>query len=78
MRGRVVVCKEHNQPFVIEEYTVPEIEPGAILLRMVQSGICGSDLHYWRGDQAKAPAQAPEPAGSAASKQRTSDDRSRG
>ena len=55
MRGRVVVCKEHNRPFVIEEYTVPEIEPGAILLRMVQSGICGSDLHYWRGDQAKAP-----------------------
>ena len=55
MQGRVVVCKEHNAPFVIEEYTVPELEPGAILLRMVQSGICGSDLHYWRGDQAQAP-----------------------
>ena len=55
MRGRVVVCKEHNRPFVIEEYTVPVLEPGAILLRMVQSGICGSDLHYWRGDQANAP-----------------------
>ena len=49
MRGRVVVCKEHNAPFEIEEYAVPELEPGAILLRMVQSGICGSDLHYWRG-----------------------------
>ena len=55
MKGRVVVCKEHNKPFAIEEYTVPAIEPGAILLKMVQSGICGSDLHYWRGDQVNAP-----------------------
>ena len=53
MKGRVVVCKEHNKPFVIEEYEVPALEPGAILLEMKQAGICGSDLHYWRGDQAK-------------------------
>ena len=55
MKGRVVVCKEYNKPFVIEEYEVPDLEPGAILLRMEQSGICGSDLHTWRGDQVNAP-----------------------
>lgn len=55
MKGRVVICKEHKKPFVIEEYEVPNLEPGAILLKMVQSGICGSDLHYWRGDQINAP-----------------------
>ena len=55
MIGRVVVCKEYGKPFVIEEYEVPEPEPGAVLLRMTQAGICGSDLHTWRGDQVNVP-----------------------
>jgi D-arabinose 1-dehydrogenase-like Zn-dependent alcohol dehydrogenase len=55
MKGRVVVCKEYGKPFAIEEYDVPEVEPGAVLLRMTQAGICGSDLHVWRGDQINVP-----------------------
>ena len=55
MKGRVVVCKEYKKPFVIEEYNVPDLAPGAILLQMKQSGICGSDLHTWRGDQVNSP-----------------------
>ncbi len=51
MRGRVVVLTEYQQPFDIREYEVPDPEPGAILLRMTQAGICGSDLHSWRGDR---------------------------
>ena len=51
MKGRVVVLKEYTEPFVIEEYDVPDPEPGAILLKIAQAGICGSDLHRWRGDQ---------------------------
>ena len=51
MKGRVVVCKEYGKPFVIEEYEVPEPAPGAVILRMTQAGVCGSDLHTWRGDQ---------------------------
>lgn len=52
MKGRVVVCRETGQPFDIDEYEVPLVEPGDILLRMVQAGICGSDLHIWRGESA--------------------------
>ena len=51
MKGRVVVVKEYGKPFEIEEFDVPEPEPGAVLLRMTQAGVCGSDLHTWRGDQ---------------------------
>jgi threonine dehydrogenase-like Zn-dependent dehydrogenase len=51
VKGRVVVLKEYAQPFVIEEYEVPEPEPGAVLLEITQAGICGSDLHSWRGDR---------------------------
>ena len=46
----MVVLKEYLKPFVIEEYDVPDPEPGAILLKITQAGICGSDLHVWRGD----------------------------
>ena len=55
MKGRVVVCKEYGKPFDIQEFEVPEPEPGAVLLRMTQAGICGSDLHVWRGDQVNIP-----------------------
>ena len=55
MKGRVVTLREYNKPFEIEEYDVPEPEPGAVLLRMTQAGICGSDLHTWRGDQVNVP-----------------------
>ncbi len=53
--GRIVVVKEYNEPFVIEEYDVPEPEPGGMILRMTQAGVCGSDLHTWRGDQINVP-----------------------
>ena len=55
MKGRVVICKEYSKPFEIEEFEVPDPEPGAVLLRMTQAGICGSDLHTWRGDQVNVP-----------------------
>ena len=55
MKGRVVVLKEYLKPFVIEEYEVPDPEPGATVLRITQAGICGSDLHRWRGDQVNVP-----------------------
>ena len=53
--GRVVVVKEYQQPFVIEEYEVPDPEPGGMVLKITQAGICGSDLHTWRGDQINTP-----------------------
>ena len=55
MKGRIIVCREYGKPFEIDEYEVPDPEPGAVLLRMTQAGICGSDLHTWRGDQVNVP-----------------------
>jgi L-iditol 2-dehydrogenase len=35
----------------VERYPYPaELEPGAVLLRMVASGICGTDKHTYRGE----------------------------
>ena len=54
-RGRVVVLMEYGEPFQIEEYELPDPEPGAVVLKMTQAGICGSDLHTWRGERVRGP-----------------------
>lgn len=50
MKGRAAVYTKYGEPFEIREFPLPEVEPGAILVKVSQAGICGSDLHYWRGD----------------------------
>jgi D-arabinose 1-dehydrogenase-like Zn-dependent alcohol dehydrogenase len=52
MKGRVVILKAYHAPLEIDEFDLPEMEPGAVLVRTTMAGICGSDLHTWRGDQA--------------------------
>ena len=49
MNGRAVVLKQPQVPMTIEEFPVPDPEPGAIVVRITQAGVCGSDLHTWRG-----------------------------
>lgn len=40
----------------VREYPYPEqLEPGAVLLRMRASGICGTDKHTWRGEMGQYP-----------------------
>jgi len=50
MTGRVAVLKAYGGDFELREYPVPEPEPGAILIRLTRAGVCGSDLHIWRGE----------------------------
>ncbi|MEZ3158922.1 zinc-binding dehydrogenase [Microbacterium sp. BWT-B31] len=60
MKGRVVVLKDYGAPFEIEEYDVPALVPGAVLVAVTQAGICGSDLHSWRGDRDRRLQPIPE------------------
>lgn len=50
MTGRVAVLQAYQGDFELREYPVPAPEPGAILVRLTRAGICGSDLHIWRGE----------------------------
>jgi threonine dehydrogenase-like Zn-dependent dehydrogenase len=36
--------------FAVGRFPMPDPEPGAVLLRMHFSGICGTDKHTWRGE----------------------------
>jgi D-arabinose 1-dehydrogenase-like Zn-dependent alcohol dehydrogenase len=55
MKGRQVVITEYRKPFEIREFDVPDPEPGDTVVRITQAGICGSDLHTWRGDTEQNP-----------------------
>ena len=50
MQGRVAVLQEYGGAFELREYPVPEVKPGAILVKLTRAGVCGSDLHIWRGE----------------------------
>lgn len=42
--ARAMVLAAFNRPLVARELPIPELEPGAILVRIAAAGICGSDL----------------------------------
>jgi|DewCreStandDraft_1066081.scaffolds.fasta_scaffold00210_7 putative phosphonate catabolism associated alcohol dehydrogenase len=48
--GRAAIFKGAGIPFEIREFPLPEVEPDAILVRVIMANICGSDLHTWRGE----------------------------
>jgi D-arabinose 1-dehydrogenase-like Zn-dependent alcohol dehydrogenase len=49
MQGRAVVQTD-TRTVEIQEFELPEPEPRGILTEVVRTNICGSDLHFWKGD----------------------------
>jgi D-arabinose 1-dehydrogenase-like Zn-dependent alcohol dehydrogenase len=47
---RAAVMTAFREPFRIEERPDPVPGPGQVLLRVRASGLCGTDLHIWRGE----------------------------
>src|SRR5258708_5490642 len=59
MKGRMAVMTDYDKAMGLWERDVPDPEVGAIVLKMQEAGICGSDLHAWRGDQRQQVIPAP-------------------
>ena len=55
MKGWSYVYTGANQPFEAREYPVPEVDANGILVRVMVSSICGSDLHGWHGETPRSP-----------------------
>ena len=55
MKVKAVVLKEFNQPLVIEEGELASLKDGEILVRITASGVCGSDVHMWKGKDPRTP-----------------------
>ncbi|OLC17404.1 MAG: hypothetical protein AUH29_02040 [Candidatus Rokubacteria bacterium 13_1_40CM_69_27] len=57
MKGKAAIFYGPGKPFELRELPLPEVEPDAVLIRVSLANVCGSDLHFWRGD---APLRLPE------------------
>src|SRR5215471_8691961 len=47
---KAAIVEKHAAPLVIREVPVPEPGPGEVLLKLVASGVCHTDLHATDGD----------------------------
>lgn len=44
-----------GSPLEIRDFDIPVVEPGAMLVRMHQVAICGTDVHMWRNPATRSP-----------------------
>src|SRR5919199_1858078 len=49
--GKLAAWMGYGKPFEIREYPVPDPEPGAVVIKVAIANVCGSDMHYWKGEQ---------------------------
>lgn len=61
--GKAAVLLGPGKGFEIREFEVPTPEPGGVVVKVSMGGICGSDLHIWRGDSPMFAAMAGNVAG---------------
>jgi len=55
MRTKAMVLEEFNRPLKLREIKINSLSEGEVLVKIVASGICGSDVHIWRGKDPRAP-----------------------
>ncbi|MCS6954116.1 MAG: zinc-binding dehydrogenase [Bryobacterales bacterium] len=49
--AQAAVLVHYREPFELRSYPLPErLEPGEALVRIEMAGICGTDVHLWRGE----------------------------
>jgi len=47
--AKAMVVEAYSGPMQMQEFDLPELEPGAMLVDITAAGVCGSDVHIWAG-----------------------------
>jgi len=55
MRATAAVLRAFNEPLALQEFDVPRLAPGQVLVAVEAAGVCGSDVHMWRGLDPRTP-----------------------
>lgn len=50
MKATAYLLEEYLKPLVRKEIEIPALAPGEVLVRLTASGVCGSDLHMFKGE----------------------------
>src|SRR5437762_7419129 len=49
--AKAAVLEEFNAPLALRKFPLPAaLEPGAALVRTEMAGVCGTDVHLWKGE----------------------------
>jgi len=55
MKALAAVMRGFSEPMALEEIDVPHLEPDQVLVEIEAAGVCGSDVHMWRGEDPRTP-----------------------
>ncbi|MGI6368058.1 MAG: zinc-binding dehydrogenase [Anaerolineae bacterium] len=55
MKALAAVLQQFSAPLAMVEFDVPALQEGQVLVEVLAAGICGSDVHMWRGKDPRTP-----------------------
>ncbi|MFO7296185.1 MAG: zinc-binding dehydrogenase [Caldicoprobacter sp.] len=55
MKSKAMVLTAFNKPLELQEFTIPALEEGQVLVKLKAAGVCGSDVHMWKGEDPRTP-----------------------
>lgn len=55
MKSKAMVLEQFNKPLSEREFDIPPLPEDGILVKLLASGVCGSDLHMAKGEDPRTP-----------------------
>ncbi|MFW6280192.1 MAG: zinc-binding dehydrogenase [Planctomycetota bacterium] len=55
MKAKAAVLTEFDRPLEIREYPLVPLSDGEVRVKITCAGVCGSDVHMWRGKDPRTP-----------------------
>ncbi|MBN1293091.1 MAG: zinc-binding dehydrogenase [Candidatus Latescibacteria bacterium] len=55
MKSKAMVLEAFRESLSLIEVEIPPLEEGQILVKLQASGVCGSDVHMWNGEDPRVP-----------------------
>ncbi|APC08997.1 zinc-binding dehydrogenase [Neomoorella thermoacetica] len=54
MKALAYILEAFKEPLAAREIVIPDLEPGQVLVKISAAGVCGSDLHIWKGEDPRS------------------------
>lgn len=55
MKARAAILQAFDEPLVVKQIQIPSLAQGQMLVQVEAAGVCGSDVHMWRGRDPRTP-----------------------
>ncbi len=55
MKTKAMVLETFNAPLKMRELEIPVLQDSEVLVRIDAAGVCGSDVHMWKGEDERTP-----------------------